>query len=425
MGLTEVAGHYQQLKKGFDEVGVVCTYVNLKTHAFQYGSDGDATGLARLIRLLESKWKSITNKHVLLKYFFFGVILILRVMFFIYATAKYDIFLFGSNSSFFFFWDLPILRLLNKKIIYRFHGSDCRPPYLSGGVVLSVKEDRTRKLIEMSAKKKRTIKRIESFADVIISHPLFSHYLERPFVSGANIGLPCSVAASDAKVRINERRPVDKRPVRVVHSPSNPVAKGTPIIHQIVGDLISTGCPIELVEIRNQPNAVVRQELARCDFVIDQLYSDTPMAAFSGEAAVFSKPAVLGANGYDEFGTIYPRGRIPPSCHGHLSQIRDLIAKLVNDEDYRRERGKAARQFIEENWTPEKVAARYVRIMEDDIPADWWYDPSAIRYVFGSGMPKEKAKETVRSIIEKGGVAALQLSDKPELEKAFVDFAFS
>jgi phosphoribosylanthranilate isomerase len=99
--------------------------------------------------------------------------------------------------------------------------------------------------------------------------------------------------------------------------------------------------------------------------------------------------------------------------------------KLVKDQDYCLELGKKAKHFIENNWTPRHVAERYLKMIVNDIPADWWYDPKNIRYVHGAGLSEEKAKEIVRSIIQEGGLKALQISDKPQLEKRFLDFAFS
>ena len=53
------------------------------------------------------------------------------------------------------------------------------------------------------------------------------------------------------------------------------------------------GLPLEYVEIVGQPNDIVLAEIARSAFVIDQLYSDTPMAGFAAEAARLGKPAIV------------------------------------------------------------------------------------------------------------------------------------
>ena len=60
-----------------------------------------------------------------------------------------------------------------------------------------------------------------------------------------------------------------------------------------------------------------------------------------------------------------------------------------------------------------------------NIPGSWRYDPKTIRYLHGGAICERKAKSLVRSIIDAGGKEALQVADKPELEKLFVEFARS
>jgi hypothetical protein len=65
-----------------------------------------------------------------------------------------------------------------------------------------------------------------------------------------------------------------------------------------------------------------------------------------------------------------------------------------------------------------------VQIIKGDIPDEWFFDPKRIRYVHGMGLSEERARNIVKAVIRHGGVEALQLSDKPELENLFVAFAF-
>mgnify|MGYP001480144374 CR=1 FL=1 len=63
------------------------------------------------------------------------------------------------------------------------------------------------------------------------------------------------------------------------------------------------------------------------------------------------------------------------------------------------------------------------RILGGDIPATWWCEPTEVNHVVGCGLPESLARERVAAVIACGGVAALQVADKPELERAFVAFA--
>jgi hypothetical protein len=101
------------------------------------------------------------------------------------------------------------------------------------------------------------------------------------------------------------------------------------------------------------------------------------------------------------------------------------IETLIVDTAYRHELGAKAKQFAETNWAPKAVAARYLRLIHGDVPADWLFDPRQLRYLHGCGLPEARTKELVREVIACGGVDALQLQDKPELERLFVEFAGS
>ena len=81
------------------------------------------------------------------------------------------------------------------------------------------------------------------------------------------------------------------------------------------------------------------------------------------------------------------------------------------------------KEFVEINYTPKKVAKRYLQLIKGNIPEDWLYDPKRIHYLHGCGLSEYRSKELIRSVIEKGGKKALQLSDKPDLERMFVEFA--
>jgi hypothetical protein len=74
-------------------------------------------------------------------------------------------------------------------------------------------------------------------------------------------------------------------------------------------------------------------------------------------------------------------------------------------------------------WRQRDVAGRYLRLFAADIPAEWLCDPRAVRYVHGNGLPEARVRELVTAVVSFGGPAALQVGDKPELERALLDLA--
>ena len=68
------------------------------------------------------------------------------------------------------------------------------------------------------------------------------------------------------------------------------------------------------------------------------------------------------------------------------------------------------------------VSKNYLRIIENKIPDKWWFDPYKIEYIYGS-ISKDRIKDIITKLISKYGIESLQLSDKPDLERKFIEFA--
>ena len=206
--------------------------------------------------------------------------------------------------------------------------------------------------------------------------------------------------------------------LRILHSPSHTETKGSDIISDTINKLRSKGSSVELVTIINRPNREVIEEIARCDFVVDQLYSDTPMAGFASEAASMGKPVIVcGYLSDKEFLSPFP------SYYCHPDDLTEAIQYLVANAEYRVALGCRAKKFFEVNWSTQAVAQRFMRIIRDDIPDDCWCDPCDINYVHGTGLPEALSRKAIASLIEKYGDAALQLDDKPKLKECFLEFA--
>ncbi len=417
IGLTEVAGYCAGLKTGLHRLGVGCTFIDLNGHPFHYAGNDKPTGLIRWATWLGERraragsmsgrvlWKAVQE--------------VLKPLLFLWAVRRHDAFIFVYGSTFLHYIDLPILKFLRKKIIYVFVGSDSRPPYMDGFVFPVDQDIRVRERINAARRAKRAIRSIERYADVIVNQPTTGQFHERAFASGLLIGFPLAQKAGEP-AGVPRTSP---GAVRILHAPSKPRGKGTVAIRGAIESLKRKGHRIEFVEITGQPHAAVRRELARCDFVVDQLYSDTPMAGFAGEAATFAKPAVVGGYYAEMISRDVPSEAVPPSQYCHPNDVERAIETLITDAAYRRELGAKAQAFVTEMWSPEQVAARYLRLLEGDIPAEWMYEPAGIRYVHGCGLPEDRARELVATVLEVGGTAALQINDKPELEAAFVEFA--
>jgi hypothetical protein len=416
IGMTEIAGFYGNLATGLRAVGAQATFVDLGRHPFDY-APGDQRWIVRLARWTARRRSDANGGFVgrgLLRKLVHRTVL---VALFLWAVPTHDAFIFGFRTSFFRLGELPILHWLGKQVIFVFNGSDARPPYIDGADMDPARGLSIEGCIRLAGARKRQIAQIERWSTVVVSHPLYLHLFERPAAGFQVVGLAQPLLADYPIVAPEPPAP----PIRILHSPSNPTIKGSELIRAAVDRLVAEGLQLELIEIRNMPNRVVHEQLQTCHFVVDQVYSDGPMLGFAAEAALYGKPAVVGSYGWDEIRRLMPDGSHAPVEECHPDDIEVAIRHLATDTAHRRSLGLAARRFVE-GWAGEEVARRYLRLLAGERPSEWFCDPAAVRYVHGVGLSEQRAREVVVAVIDEGGMGALQISDKPELEAAFRQF---
>ena len=420
IGLRELSGYYHHLKKGFDTLGLESVFVNLSGHPYQYGTD-DNPPMINIINRIAQKIGSHFNGNWVTRVIWVVFLQNIISLFLLpWALFRFDVFIFASNSTFFFFIDLPILKLFGKKVIYVFHGSEARPVYLNGYVIKNDSLSFILVGIVVARIQKIMISVIDRFADYVINIPPQAYFHSRPFISWWMIGVPHDVKDTN---HISPSRKFLSASIRILHAPSKPEPKGTPVIRQAVQSLKQKGHSIDYVEITGRPNSEVLQELAKCDFIVDEIYSDTPMAVFATEAAFAGKPAVVGSYYVNQIKDDLPTDNMPPSMFCHPDLLEASMEKLIVDHQFREELGKKAQEFVITNWSAKKVAQHYLMLIDGNLPREWLYDPHNIRYLHGCGLSEAKAKKIIASFLKTGGRKSLCLSDKPELEEFFVQFS--
>ena len=332
-----------------------------------------------------------------------------------HALVRYDAFVFRAGDSFLGLRDLPLLRRFGKHVVVVFFGSDSRPSYLNGVEVASGRTGS--RAADQTLAKRRVVERIERHATTIVCHVMSAQLHRRRAVAFLEIGIPRAIGTGQPSVA---RR---GGPLRLLHAPSAPLGKGTDEVREAVAAAKDLGVDVELVILTGRPNREVIAELARCDFVVDQVYGDTPMAGFAAEAASLGRPAVVGGHGWDELTRMTSPEALPPSHLCRPDELAGAIATLASDGAYRRELGERARRFVGERWTPAEVARRFMVLMSGDVPEHWTFDPASVAYAGGVGMSEPAISASIRSVLEAEGTAGLHVGDKPRLERLLVDLA--
>ena len=416
VGPIEIAGYYSGLAAALREAGVDAVSVDLSRHPFRYADGGRVALPVRAVLAVRERIERASPRSAA-RLMWRGLDRLARAWLLAWSARRFDVFVYGFGAMILHRLELALLRRLGKRLIFVFNGSDARPSYVDGAEMAASLERTVDDAIRLARAKKARLAWIERHADVIVSQPAFSHFFESPVVDFFRIGVPhVARAASD-------KGPDESPTVRILHSPSNPEVKGSDVIRATVEGLAAAGHGLELIELRGVPNDQVRAEIEAADFVIDQIYSDAPMVGFATEAATAGRPAIVGGYVWPQLEEIYADGSMPPVEACHPDDLGEAILRLATDPGHRRALGARAQAFVTTAWAPSAIAARYLSLIRGDIPAEWLFDPGRLRYARGVGLTEERAREIVAGVIAKGGRAALQLTDKPAVEQAFVDFA--
>ncbi len=416
--------------EGFESINQPYDFYTFSRHRFGYGGQSRSFWLGRILMDFNS-YREANDKARLIPRLFLSILgRFFHLAYFLISIFRYDSFIFTYGTSFLKDnKDIPILRFFGKTIIMNMaHGSELRPPYIDGSYQSSdgVEKPALQHLVYLAQNYSQRMSFLERHCTYIIGAPFSSsQFAKRPFINSFALGVPCSTEGALSTKCKDDKLISDSNSnkVRIVHSPSHEKLKGTRIIRDSITELKQKGYQIEYIELQGRSNKEVLEELKVCDFVVDQIYSDSPMASFASEAASFGKPAIVGGFGLEQLKNHIPEGMYPPSYICLPDGITEAIEKLISDVEFRQELGSAAKSFVKKEWSVENVAKRFQSLISNQIQNDWWLNPDTISYVHGIGQDSFETKTIIAEIIAKFGTEALQVGHRKALEAKFVAFS--
>lgn len=404
IGLREVAGYFSNLKKGFEEIGLDTAFLNLGGNRFNY-SLGTNPKWVTILNFIGTKYGSKFSKNFILRVIW---LLIFQNIFsffaFFIAMFRYDVFIFGSHSTFFFFIDYLILKLLGKKIICVYLGSDTRPVFLNGYAFTGNGNIRALRLITKC--QKLVINISELFSDISINHPPSAQFHKKKIIKGLYIGIPTNIPSPKRRRRKNKK-------IKIIHCPSKAIPKGSHLFSEIIQRL-KLKYDIEYIKVSGIPHQEVINLISTADIALDEVYSDTPLAVFASECASQKVPVVVGSYYENEIKNDYDVQKLPPSAFVHPAEIEKTIEELIIHQEKRKKLGEEAFNFVQNNWSASNVAKRYIKLINNDYPNEWIYNPNNIKYLYGCGLSKDQLLINLKKFSKgKKGSNVFFLKDKP------------
>lgn len=397
IGLREVAGHYEGLCRGFQTLGIEYDSVTFD-HRFSY--DGIPTSHGA-ITLRWIRRRRLQARNSLASTAWFVVQGLFQIYLFIYYAWRCDYFIFASGESFLAGWDLPLLRLMSKRVIVQFHGSDSRIPFLNGALYPEGFFD-LKSAWRATLRQRRRLAWIERFADVVINIQPQAHLQQKPYLQWLQIGvaaMPNSLYVDRGKARhaLCHDKPSDSRKLLILHCPTHRASKGSDAIRRAVERIAAQGYEIQYEELTHHSHSSLMDKILQADLVIDQLYSDYPMPSLATECAWLHVPVLVCGHAAEHWGRWLDHHDIPPSLYVQSEKLDQAIVQLVESASVRRKLAEDCYAFVSTKWNPAQIAKRYQDLLEGVIDHRFWAmnDRS---YRWGMGLDRLEAERRIASI---------------------------
>jgi len=369
IGSKEVAGIFTFLYFGFKELGIDVSIFLPEQHIYKY-QDVKKSWIEKILSQIH---RHIYQKRKLkiVRVIGFSIYSFIKfwvhLFYFPFILIRYDVFIFSSGDTFFWGYDLPIFRFFGKKVIAVFTGSDTRPvyinPYLHG--------TSPRVLVQKAKWQKKHLQKLERNNVICINNPPTAIFHSKPYIKWLKIGIPVkregssktSVPRFETVTRLDsEVEKMTRQVIEILHSPSNTGIKGSKHILNAMEKIQKqyqdkNKKEIKFTLLKDVPNHEVVNYIQRSDFMIDQLFSDTPMAVFASEAAYFGKPSVVAGTYAKDIHHHYEAEDIPPSLYILPEQLETAIKKIIEDDAFRLELSQATQKFVQKNghlWRSQK-----------------------------------------------------------------------
>ncbi len=271
------------------------------------------------------------------------------------------------------FWDLPIYRILGKKVFFTFHGTDIRIRRIHEQVNpwsyyrfsdIEADDDRTEKVIEVC----------RTYADrLFVTSVDYRHFVPEAEVLPRAIDLAAWP----------EQPPAQRDVPVVLHVPSRRGTKGTDLILAGLDRLAAAGLPFERRLLEGVPHDEAMRAIADADVVIDNvLTGDYEVVSIEAMAANRVAVANVGPQALDAFPAA-PVWALDPDT------FDERMTTLLTDRELRRGLASRGRSYVAGIHDAPVIARQLVAAYEADHP------PVAVR-AFPDWLSLEPARRIER-----------------------------
>lgn len=269
--------------------------------------------------------------------------------FFLNSILKYDVFHFYfGNTLLPRYYDLPILKRMNKKVIMHYGGSEIRQKSIAV---------RKNKFARVKVKDEKEIRhRILTVSKYITTaivdyelHECIQGYFKKVVIIRQAINI------QDYKPAIPS---LCKKIPLIVHVPSDKRIKGTEYVVKAINKLKEEyNFKFKLVHGLNHKEA--KNIYKKADIIIDQLLIGAH-GVFSVEAMAMGKPVICYIR--EDLKNKYPKEL--PIISANPDTIYNVLKVLIEDAKLRHELGEKGRAYVEKYHDARKIAGELIKVYE-------------------------------------------------------------
>ena len=272
-----------------------------------------------------------------------------KYVFFIHVIKNYDLFHFYFGKTLLpLSIDLPILRLLGKKIIMDYVGSDIRLYQLQikANPYYHLRTAKSRWDHFDLAKRARMLWQGIWFHLCFAGPALFPHastsIVKKKIVRDLWINKTLAVP-------VQQPPPPQNRIPVVIHAPTDVHTKGTPFIEQAMQDLWADGLRFTFNTYQKLPHDELMNEIMGADILVDQLFNGN-FGVLATEGMAYGKPVC---------GYIMPsvRNEIPdlPIVQCTIETIKEQLRYLIQNKGERERIGKESWEFARKHFDRDTI----------------------------------------------------------------------
>jgi hypothetical protein len=247
--------------------------------------------------------------------------------------------------------EMPLLKLLGKKIIVSAFGADVRVERTTRALgPYNCCMDCTQRLVACICDERlaaRNLAHVRRYADVMLSMGDMTEYTPGSrndvFYWAIDLKKWPFVGVSPAS-----------RPVKVLHAPNHPQFKGTRFLVDVITRLQAEGYPVELMLVDKLQNDDAMELYKQADIVADQFLIGWH-GNFAVEAMALGKPVIAYIR---KPGAYLPAGVECPIVSADPDRLREVLIRLVEDPQLRIDLGIKGRRYVEEVFSLERVGQR-------------------------------------------------------------------